>query len=105
MFTNEKEITVVATMWKLNLQTSRWPHIVGCNMSHQPKHKNAFQIQLAFSWIMDVIRGLPAHPGGMVGGAVGVGGVVGSGVGSCTVRDKTKQNKKRKKKKMLSTYL
>lgn len=44
-------------------------------------------------WIMDVIRGLPAHPGGMVGGAVGVGGVVGSGVGSCTVRDKTKQNK------------
>lgn len=46
---------------------------------------------------MDVIRGLPAHPGGMVGGAVGVGGVVGSGVGSCTVRDKTKQNKKHKK--------
>lgn len=34
-----------------------------------------------------------------MGGAVGVGGVVGSGVGSCTVRDKTKQNKKHKKKK------
>lgn len=67
------------------------------NHSHQPKHKNVFQIQLAFSWIMDVIRGLPAHPGGMVGGAVGVGGVVGSGVGSCTVRDKTKQNKKPKR--------
>lgn len=51
---------------------------------------NAFQIQLAFSWIMDAIRSLPAHPGGMVGGGVGVGGSVGTGVGSSTMRDKKK---------------
>lgn len=61
------------------------------NHSNQPKHKNAFEIQLAFNWIMDVIRGLPAHPGGMVGGAVGVGGSVGTGVGSSTVRDEKKK--------------
>lgn len=42
--------------------------------------------------LQSIVGALPAHAGGMVGGGLGVGGRVGTGVGFTAKRQKTEQH-------------
>lgn len=75
----------------LDLWPANWGTIKHCLRAEVCQMEGLWPLQQTdecVSWCAECVSDSPAHPGGMVGGGVGVGGMVGARVGFTTVRNK-----------------